>query len=101
MGEHGLDAVLGEHGEAALGAEVQACATVGHPVQRLVDLGPAKGHSVVPQRDLVRALDGQPGCRRAISSEPWSSAGPGHRDDQVSRHVSIHVSISPIGSPTS
>ena len=42
VGEHGLGAVVGEHGVAALRAEVHGVRPVGHPVQRLVDLGPAR-----------------------------------------------------------
>ena len=61
MGEHGLDAVLGEHRDAAVGAEVELAEPVDDPVEDVVDLGPAERDVVVAQRHLVRALDGEVG----------------------------------------
>ena len=61
VGEHRLDAVLGEHGDPAVGAEVEVAEAVDDPVEDVVDLGPAERHVVVAQRHLVRAFDGE--CR--------------------------------------
>jgi hypothetical protein len=78
VGEHGLGAVLGEHGGPPVGSQVERAEAVGHPVELLADLTPAERDPVVAQRDLVRALVGQA------------------RRDRRHRQVSI----SPIGSPT-
>jgi hypothetical protein len=79
VGQHGLGTVLGQDRGPLLRAQVERPQAVGDAVERLADLGPTQGHTVVAEGDLVGSLVGQArGDRR-------------HRQ----------VSISPIGSPTS
>ena len=53
------DTVLGEDRDPLLGAQIERPDAVGDPVERLVDLGPPEGHTVVAERDLVGSLVGQ------------------------------------------
>ena len=70
VGEHGLDAVLGEHGDPAVGAEVELAEPVDDPVEDVVHLGPAERDVVVAQRHLVRALGGESAATSTISRDP-------------------------------
>ena len=58
--EHGLHAVLGEHCDAAVGAEIELGEPVHDAVQDVVHCGPAERDVVVAQRHLVRAFGGEP-----------------------------------------
>ena len=68
VGEHGLDPVLGEHRDAAVGAEIELGQAVHNSVEDVVHLGPAERDVVVAQRHLVRAFGGEPLATRTISS---------------------------------
>ena len=59
MGQHRLDAVLGQHRHAAVRPEVELAETVGDTVERLADLCPTEDHPVVAERHLGRALSGE------------------------------------------